>query len=99
MAWPDNVAFRAFLGLAASDQWDVDATQGALDAAQADAIAVGVDAVAGPVDARQTQALLTLAAVWLGARNRPDTWSPGTDTRAERRAMLAVLSGWSVMAT
>lgn len=100
MAWPDNEAFRAFLGLAASDTWDVEATQAALDAAQADAIHVGVDPVAGPVDARATQAVLTLAAVWLGARNRPDTWSPGTDTRAERRAMLGILrGGGAVVAT
>lgn len=99
MAWPDNDAFRAFLGLAASDQWDTEATQAALDAAQADAIAQGVDETDGPKDARQTQALFTLAALWLGARNRPDTWSPGTDTRAERRAMLGILRGSPVVAT
>lgn len=99
MAWPDNDAFRAFLGLATSDQWDVAATQAALDAAQADAVAQGVDPVAGPTDAVQTQALLTLAGIWLGARNRPDTWSPGTDVRAERRAMLGILRGSPVVAT
>jgi hypothetical protein len=99
VAWPTNDDFRGFLGLAASDQWDTDATQAALDAAQADAVAVGVDPTAGPSDARQLQALYTLAGVWLGARNRPDTWSPGSDTRAERRAMLGVLRGAAVVAT
>lgn len=99
MAWPDNEAFRLFLGLAAADSWDVDATQAALDAAQADAIAVGVDPVAGPPDARTLQALYTIAAIWLGARNRPDTWSTGTDTRAERRTMLGILRGAAVVAT
>ena len=98
MAWPDNDAFRGFLGLAATDQWDLDATQSALDAAMGDAVDVGRDP-AVDLDARQTQALLTLAGIWLGARNRPDTWSPGADTRAERRAMLGVLRGAAVVAS
>lgn len=96
--WPTNEAFRAFLGLQPDDPYDVDATDAALDAAISDAITQGHDPVDPILTGRQRQAVFSLGGLWLTARNRPDTWAPGSATAAERRAMLAILRGTPVVA-
>ena len=96
--WPDNEAFRAFLGLQPDDPFDLAATDAALAAAIGDAIRQGVAPVDPILTDTQRQALFSLGGLWLMARNRPDTWQFRSATEAERRVMLGVLRGSPVVA-
>jgi hypothetical protein len=91
--WPDNTAFRAFLGLDPADTADLDATALALDAAIVDAVAVGLDPVDPTLTARDRTALFNLGRLYLNSRSQPETWTPGSPTAIERAGYRQLLAG------
>jgi hypothetical protein len=91
--WPDNDAFRSYLGLDPTDTADLDATDQALAAAKIDALECGVDPVDGPPDERARTAQFSLARLYLNARSQPETWAPGSPTAIERAGWRRLLAG------
>jgi hypothetical protein len=97
--WPDNAAFRSFLGLDPADVADTDATQLALDAAQVDAVEVGKDPADPILTARDCLALFQLARLHLNSRNQPESyWSSGNAAN-DRQTWRQLLAGTNIGAT